>query len=130
MSDPALSMCDPSTRGIWMDALCAMMESGSDRISGTLAQLSRICRCTETDMERAIADLKQSKTCEIVKQNESNTLICRRLSKKLKISKVRASVGKQGGSKPKAKSKLTLKQNESKPQVASITIWTPFPRRN
>jgi len=63
MKDPALSMCAPSTRGIWVDLLCAMYEQDHDRtgiIQGTLEQLARVCRCNVSELRNALDELEKT----------------------------------------------------------------------
>ena len=78
-------MCSPSTRGIWMDFICAMHELGRiGQVTGTPDQLCRICRCTAAEMNIAIAELKATKTAEIHERNGSVTVICRRLQREFR----------------------------------------------
>lgn len=58
ITDPALSLCSPATRGVWIDLLCAMWfapERG--RLKGTPRSLARLARCTAQEMIRAIKEL-------------------------------------------------------------------------
>lgn len=127
-SDPALSMCQPATRGIWMDALCAMMEQGTDRLAGSVEQLARVCRCSAAEMEAAIADLEannaasvESKPLANGQQNVSKILVCRRLSRELEIKQLRSEAGAHGASKRQANAKQTHKQSVSKPLTITLT---------
>ena len=80
MSDPKLSMCSAATRGIWMDALCAMHINGrAGELSGTPDQLARVCRCLPAEMPTAIADLKTTGAADVTERNGVVTLICRRM---------------------------------------------------
>lgn len=104
MRDPHLSKCAPATRGIWIDLLCAMNDSGEGEITGTVAQLARIGRCTESEMRVALADLEATETAEIRretnkkksetsvtrnanvrKSNGNVTVRCRRLYREAKL---------------------------------------------
>lgn len=60
LKDPALRMCSPATRGIWVDLLCGMWNgrTGWD-IEGTLTGHARLCACTEAEMTTAIAELER-----------------------------------------------------------------------
>jgi hypothetical protein len=63
MKDPALGMCSPATRGIWIDILCAMYERDHDRsgiISGTIEQLSRLGRCSPAELKTALDELHKT----------------------------------------------------------------------
>ena len=66
IKDPNLSMCLPSTRGIWIDMLCAMHENGrTGQVKGTTEQLARICRCTEEEIKKSLRELLESKTADV-----------------------------------------------------------------
>lgn len=100
LADPLLSKCAPTTRGIWADMLCHMHEDGkAGKISGTVIELARMCRCSTTEMEAALEELYQSKTAEIVTQeknmsqnsngdvtlrNDQITVMSRRMSREYK----------------------------------------------
>lgn len=80
LKDPKLSMCSPSTRGIWMDLLCAMHElDRSGQVTGTTEQLARACRCTASEMSAAIAELGETKTANISEREGKITVINRRM---------------------------------------------------
>lgn len=97
-----------------MDALCAMMEQGTDRLAGTVEQLARVCRCSPTDLQAAVADLQANNAAEIVqanlKQNPSIILVCRKLSRDLEIRHLRSVAGSKGGSKRQANGQAKGKQ--------------------
>lgn len=80
--DPELSICTPSSRGIWMDLICAMHDLGrSGIVTGTVEQLCRKCRCTAAEMSAALVELKATKTADISERNGVFTIICRRLQR-------------------------------------------------
>ena len=80
--DPELAMCSPSTRGIWMDAICAMQaRQRSGELSGKIEQLARICRCTAEEMTVAVAELRSTGAADVTVSNETVTLICRRMKR-------------------------------------------------
>jgi hypothetical protein len=78
MKDPKVSACLPATRGIWMDAICAMHESGTFALTGTVAQLARICRASESEMQSAIDDLCHTGAANVTQRNGNVTLTNRR----------------------------------------------------
>src|ERR1043166_3460649 len=80
LSEPGLSLCDAATRGIWADAINSMMLSNSDHISGSIDQLSRLCRCSPQQMKQAILEMQNFKIAEISDANGHITILCRRLS--------------------------------------------------
>jgi hypothetical protein len=88
LKDPKLSMCQPLSRGIWIDLLCAMHENEqSGEITGTVGQLSRICRCSPDEMSAALSDLSVTKTADVTICNEIVTARCRRMYKEAKERK-------------------------------------------
>lgn len=86
LKDPNLSMCSPSTRGIWIDILCAMHENNrSGVIAGTPDQLARLCRCSAVDLVSAIAELSDTKTANVTERHGIVTLICRRMQREAQV---------------------------------------------
>ena len=82
IKDPNLSMCSPSTRGIWIDLLCAMHESDrSGQITGAPEQLARVCRCTPVELVHAVEELQKTETASISKRDNSITVICKRMKR-------------------------------------------------
>lgn len=82
MKDPKLSMCLPATRGIWIDALCAMHEDGrSGTLVGTPDQLIRVLRCDESALRTALNDLATTGAADITERNGVITLVNRRMKR-------------------------------------------------
>ena len=80
--DTALSLCTPATRGIWIDLLCAMHElNRSGQITGTIDQLSRVCRCTAVEMTSAINELSVTGAALVTKRDDKITIINRRMKR-------------------------------------------------
>lgn len=104
--DPALSICSPATRGIWIDFVCSMWDAKVDRVSGTAQDLSRLCRCSEGEMVDAVHELALKNAADIEEQNGFFTVICRRLRKQQELSKIRAKSG------AKAKQSERMPENE------------------
>jgi hypothetical protein len=100
MSDPKLSRCSPATRGIWADAICAMMLLGDYKLEGTNAELARGCRCSAEDIETAHKDLERTNAADVSEQNGCKIWVCRRLKRTNKTSALRAVAGKLRWSKP------------------------------
>lgn len=68
LKDPSVSKCSPVTRGIWIDFLCVMHESDrSGVITGTREQLASLCRCSVSEMEIALVDLKETNAAIVEK---------------------------------------------------------------
>lgn len=83
LRDPNLGMCSPLSRGVWMDALCAMHEAGgTGQLRGSYEQFSRILRSSVEEVKHAFTELRATNTAEI--QEHSNglvTLINRRMNR-------------------------------------------------
>lgn len=82
LKDPALSMCSPASRGVWIDLLSAMHElERSGQITGTPEQLSRICRCTAAEFGHALDELIATKTADVTFRNGFVTVTNRRMKR-------------------------------------------------
>lgn len=82
IKDPQLSMCSPSSRGIWIDMLCAMHEAGrGGQITGTGEQLARLCRCTSAELIETIADLRSTGAAIVSEREGVFTVINRRMKR-------------------------------------------------
>lgn len=82
-NDPQLSMCEPATRGIWIDAICLLHQLRSGDLSGTSAQLARALRCSESQLAHAITDLQTTGAADVTQRNGKVTLTCRRVARLL-----------------------------------------------
>jgi hypothetical protein len=82
MKDPCLSMCSPTTRGIWVDLMCAIHENNDGgKITGSYNQLARICRCSPAEIEEAVNEIKETKTGNVTFCNGNVTIINRRMKR-------------------------------------------------
>lgn len=91
LKDPKLSLCTAATRGIWMDALCAMHELGrAGELRGTAEQLARVTRCLPVDFVQAIADLQATNAAEVEARNGVYTLRNRRMYAEAQAKKLGA----------------------------------------
>lgn len=82
LKDPSLSRCSPATRGIWMDAICAMHEAArSGKLSGTADQLSRVLRCSPTQVRHAASELRANGAADVEECNGVVTLVNRRMQR-------------------------------------------------
>lgn len=80
--DPNLSACSLSTRGFWIDALCAMHESDrSGTITGTAEQLARTLRCLPSEVHPAADELQATGAASVTIRNGVITLTCRRMNR-------------------------------------------------
>ena len=56
--DPEVAMCETATRAIWFDALLRMHERKQGFVKGTIKQLSRMLRCSESEMNLAVEEIE------------------------------------------------------------------------
>ena len=85
LSDPALSICHPATRGVWMDLLSVMHELGRvGELTGTLQQLASWGRCSPAQFAQALTDLKTSKAADVTERNGTVTVVNRRMRREYK----------------------------------------------
>jgi hypothetical protein len=113
LKDPELSMCSPLTRGIWIDALCAMHER--DRVgelSGTPEQLARVCRCSPVELVQAADELSASGAADVTHRNGKVTLINRRMRDEYK-RKENTKLRVQNHRKKKAETELKRESNNA-----------------
>ena len=89
-SDPQLSRCSASTRGIWADAVSTMMQQNTFKIEGTDDELAKDCRCLASEIQAAHDDLKRNKAAEVSMQNGCKIWVCRRLLRERKLSELRS----------------------------------------
>lgn len=85
LKDPALSLCSPATRGVWMDLLCRMHEAGRvGTLEGTVEQLCRLSRCVPADLALALTDLQTTGAAAVTERNGVVTLVNRRMNREAK----------------------------------------------
>lgn len=91
LSDTA--MLSPATKGIWIDMLALMHIKKTGTITGTLEKLARACRCSVSEMEYAIHELKSENVADIEacygNVTEEYSITCRRM-KRAENERVRA----------------------------------------
>lgn len=76
--DTELSMCSPATRGVWIDLLCAMHQSGRTGIlRGTFDQLARAARCSTAELSQALTDLQTTSAADVTIRNNDVTVVNR-----------------------------------------------------
>lgn len=74
LGDPKVTSCSPATRGILFDLLCAMHQLGrTGLIIGTKMLLARHARCTVTELETAIDELKNTDAA-VVTENDNGVV--------------------------------------------------------
>lgn len=85
LNDEKLSLCLPSTRGIWIDILCRMHQKNRcGKLSGTVEEIARLARCSPVALNLAIDDLKAHKTATVRFCNGVVTFINRRMYREAK----------------------------------------------
>jgi hypothetical protein len=87
-SDSDLALSSAETRGVWIELLCCMFEKDSDRVTGTLTELARLARVSDSEMQRALDSIRALQIAECnTNGNGSVTLVCRFLQSELKARK-------------------------------------------
>lgn len=85
LKEPSLTVCSPATRGIWMDLLCVMHESGRlSNLAGTSDQLARLARCSTADIAHALVELQNLGVAEVTSRNNGVTDYVTVTSRRLK----------------------------------------------
>lgn len=116
LKDPALSKCEPATRGIWIDAIAAMHENcRSGALVGTPGQLSRVLRCSEAAFMAAVDDLHATNTADVTVCRGIVTLVNRRMAEEAKLrenNRLRQTKHRRGGNVTK-KSRLYSSSSSS-----------------
>jgi len=102
VSDTELSKCTPATRGVWIDLLCAMHQSGrSGELCGTTDQIARLARCSTAELTQALTELQATGTADVTFRNNNVTVINRLMKREaksrqhtaLRVQKHRSNVG-------------------------------------
>lgn len=121
--DPALSQCTPSTRGIWIDLLCAMHEQDrSGVITGTLETLARVCRCSTVEFAAALADFRLHNVADVTERHENVTLINRRMNREYNArNSNRLRKARQRNKEPSRKSHKPLSVSPSSSSAVTVS---------
>lgn len=82
-----LRRCSLETKGFWIECICVMREIGSDRVTGSYAEIARIIGCFPEEAERCIAELQRTETARVTLSNDCVTLVSRYITKELKAKK-------------------------------------------
>lgn len=105
--DPKLSMCSPSTRGIWIDLLCSLHDARISQLTAMPEQFARLCRCDTGSMLAGLLELQSTGAANVSEREGSFTVVCRRMKKAEELSQQRALSGSKGGAKSKANREQT-----------------------
>lgn len=126
--DENLAACSPATRGIWWDAILRMHENDrSGKLSGTIEQLARVCRCTEAEMESAVQELQTTKTADIRYSNGKVFLYNRRMLRESRERKANAERQKRYRSR-QSNATGNAKITRSSSSSSSTSTSTSLPR--
>jgi len=134
-SSPELRRCSPATRGIWIDCIVIMRESGSAVLKGTYADLARAVGCLPEEMRSAVSELKLHKTADVTLGNDCVTLKSRKYARELKskeLNRLRVQNHRRNGqcnapvtdrviSKSKNKNKEEEIREAARPQTEVVT---------
>lgn len=128
-SEPGLSVCEVATTGIWINAVNAMMLRGTAQITGTVEELSRLCRCRPSQMSLAVAELKKHQIGEVIEQNGDITLACRRLFRGLEISRLRSDAGKASANKRSTSGSTPSTSTSTSYSTSFLRFYEMYPRK-
>lgn len=85
LGDTELSKCTSATRGVWIDLLCAMHQSGrSGELRGTTDQIARLARCSTAELTQALTELQTTGTADVTFRNNDVTVINRLMKREAK----------------------------------------------
>lgn len=88
LGDTELSKCTSATRGVWIDLLCAMHQSGrSGELRGTTDQIARLARCSTAELTQALTELQTTGTADVTFRNNDVTVINRLMKREAKDRK-------------------------------------------
>ena len=66
VSDPAVRMCSPASRGVWMEFICAMaLSDRSGSISGNRPALARLAACSSEELNGALNEFTLNGTANV-----------------------------------------------------------------
>jgi hypothetical protein len=138
MSDPALSLCSPATRGIWIDLICNMQATGRTGIAtGFRPALARATRCSADDLAGAFNELTMYNVADISESdNGVVTVVNRKMNREhkervaatLRQQKARAKEGDSPSVTPPVTgaSRPIVQSSEFKVQEGSDKVSKPL----
>lgn len=115
LKDPALRMCSPAARGVWMDLLCLLHECPQRGVF-RIKKGAEMLPVSVKNISNSIAGCKPKMVQELINNGvvytarKDDALYCKRLVKDELHRRHKAVNGKKGGSKTQA----NLKQSPSK----------------
>lgn len=82
---PELRQCSLHTRGFWIECIAVMRETGIAKLSGSIEDFARMAACFPADVEKAIAELRRTKTADVTQKADVFTLVSRKFKRELKV---------------------------------------------
>lgn len=127
LKDPALTICTPATRGVWIDLLCAMHDlNQSGELCGTAEQFARIARCSAVEITHAMSDLQTTGAADVEFRGGKYVAKCRRMVRAARLKQIRTCAGSLGG-RAKAKQEQTP-EYENENEIAFEKFWIEYPK--
>ena len=84
-SELGLTLCSLNARGCWIEVLGTMHQAGQTGVlAGTADQLSRVCRCSPSELVQAFQELRSTGVAEIDLHDGVYTIVCRRMRRESK----------------------------------------------
>ena len=106
-----------------MDMLSLMHENGrTGSLTGTEAELARMCRATRAEMTRALKELKASKSATVTVRNADVTVTNRRMSREHKLREQARLRQKRHRQHPKNGSRHGNEQECHNPSSVTVTV--------
>jgi hypothetical protein len=120
LRDPELQMASTISRGIWINALCRMWDAQArGKLSGTAAELARVCSCTIEEFELFLADIRRFKFANLTIRDAYLTLINRRMVRDEKARRDNANRQKRYYDNHKPNANLTATSQASSSSSSS-----------
>jgi hypothetical protein len=140
-ADPALARCRPSSRGVWIDALCFLWHEGVGEYTAEAEEWAVICRCKVDVFMAAVGEFERYKVCDVTVEGEGSnshvTLKCRRLSReskkreqnRLRVQRHREMKAKREPVTPPVTRDARARPEAQKPRSPEAISPTPKPSR-
>lgn len=87
-NDTALRRCSLTTRGFWIDCICAMREAGVSELSGSPEEIARLLGCFPEEVTRCAEELKRTNTADVTLGNDCVTLKSRYIARERKVKEL------------------------------------------
>jgi hypothetical protein len=120
LGDQLVRLVPLDVRGVWIDLLCAMMQSdpyGHLAVNGKPMTDDQAARVVGVDIDTYKGCLKQIEDAGISSRTEDGLLYSRRLVREYEIFMRASNAGKSGGGNPALKSKKNPEARSQKPEA-------------